>query len=128
MAQEMKMKKLVKAFLFSHLPPAPVNEVLTDFFKPNLKKRDKVNYRSACVRVTKASGGNYLRKLKSRTYPGPGGNDARCSKTSGRKSLIYCHNLSEFLENKPPQHKIQAEETKCVNNHAATLCKTQYKV
>lgn len=78
MAQEMKMKKLVKAFLHSHLPPPSLNEVLTDFFKPNLKKGDKVNYRSACVRVTKASGGNYLKKLKSRTYPGPGGNDGRC--------------------------------------------------
>lgn len=74
----MKTKKLEKAFLHSHLPPPFLNEVLTDFFKLNLKKGDEVNYRSACVRVTEASGGNYLRKLKSRTYPGPGGNDARC--------------------------------------------------
>lgn len=35
--------------------------------------------------------------------------------------------LTEFLENKPPQRKIEAEETKCLNNHATTLCKTEYK-
>jgi len=78
MAQEMNTKKLVKACLHSHLPQPSLNEVLTDFFKLNLKKGDEVNHRSDCVRVTEARGGNYLRKLKSRTYSGPGGNDARC--------------------------------------------------
>lgn len=36
----MKMKKVVKAFLHSHLPPPSLNEVLTDFVKLNLKKGD----------------------------------------------------------------------------------------
>ena len=42
----MNTKKLVKACLHSHLPQPSLNEVLTDFFKLNLKKGDEVNHRS----------------------------------------------------------------------------------